>query len=169
MGNGEKIERNQEIVDLIRNSPQVTYREAAARYGITDERIHQIVKRAGITRPPIAVSEARILEAAQMASAGFPMSYTAETVDVGLTRLRRLLVDRGLYRVWRQYSPWSKAEIKTVKRLYHRVPVRQIAEQLGRTRNEIIGRAKRLGLCKPTAHLRRQPHRTNTGEHATSA
>lgn len=57
--------------------------------------------------------------------------------------------------------PWSVREIATLKRLYGRKRVREIADELGRTRNEVIGKANRLGLCKSTAHLRRAGDRTD--------
>mgnify|MGYP001586670874 CR=1 FL=1 len=43
-------------------------------------------------------------------------------------------------------TPWSGAEADAVRRQYGKVKVRLLAQQLGRTRNEIIGKAHRLGL-----------------------
>lgn len=43
-------------------------------------------------------------------------------------------------------SPWTDVEVRTVSNLYRKVPASKIAEKLGRTRNEVIGKASRLGL-----------------------
>jgi hypothetical protein len=41
---------------------------------------------------------------------------------------------------------WSASEIRTLSNLYRILSASKIAEKLSRNRNEVIGKARRLGL-----------------------
>jgi hypothetical protein len=151
MSNQEKTKRNKEVVDLVRARPDLTYREIALHYGISGKRVHQIVKRAGITRPTPTPSADEIKIAASKVRKGIPIKYVAEIVGYSEDILRGALVRHGLYALQPREPLWTDSEIRIVKRHYHRLPVREIAAKIGRTRNEIIGKARRLGLCRPLA------------------
>jgi hypothetical protein len=59
-------------------------------------------------------------------------------------------------------SDWTDAETELVQKHYGTMPVRELAAMLGRNKNQVIGKAGRLKLCKkkqitPGTVLKRKP------------
>lgn len=48
-----------------------------------------------------------------------------------------------------QYPPWTGPEERLVAKLYYTVPVKEIALQLGRTKDAVRARANKLGVSRP--------------------
>ena len=137
-------------VELRRESLQAI----GSRYGITRERVRQIAKRAGCAprgrHYPILRSEEKA-KIASLYARGIPISHAAKAVGRSPTVGFRYLVDAGLHQPWSVRTPWSGREDAIVLREYPKakagaIRVRDIAKRLGRTKNEVIGRARRLGL-----------------------
>lgn len=53
-----------------------------------------------------------------------------------------------------QGKPFADKEIEYIRANYHSMDVGDIADNLGRTRNSVLGRAYRMGLCETTGKQR---------------
>lgn len=157
MGNliawGAKAARNKEIVALI--AAGKTLGEIGLVYGLTRERVRQIGERVGVTsinRTNNPLTESEKARARELIDRGMPVDHVAESVGRGRTSVRNYLVDAGLHVPLNDDRAWKPREDAFLRRRY-KTPgwsAAAIGEHLGRTRDEVIGRAHRLGLSDPT-------------------
>lgn len=156
MGRFEKIHRNAEVVKAVVSGK--TYAEVALEHGVSRSRIEQICKAAGaksLHHQPLTPNEKQDILAQAHALAGNGFS----PADIRSTRaretVRSFLIAKGLYTPWIANDKWDDdQDAQIIARYYDIGPTggaRAIANDLGRTRNEVIGRAnrlKKLGLLK---------------------
>jgi hypothetical protein len=130
MSNQEKTKRNKEVADLVRAHPDLTYREIGLHYGISGKRVHQIVKRAGITRPTPTPSADEIKIAASKVRKGIPIKYVAEIVGYSEDILRGALVRHGLYALQPREPLWTDSEIRD----YRQSETARVVQAIGSVR-----------------------------------
>lgn len=132
----------------------------ADRYGITRERVRQIAARHdGTVRGPRydALDPSKIAAARDLVNQGMCVSHAATEVGLLPDSLRRRLVHEGLVLPTPRDElrrEWTKQEDALLRATYDgrkRGSVRILCVRLGRPRNSIIGRARRLGLSQPFA------------------
>ncbi len=124
-------------------------RSIASRYGITHQRVEQIVREAGVPaglHPPLSRKEKDIIE--RMWKRGASFHEIAVKIDRPKSTVYSHLICVGLHTPSENGVKWSESEVDTVRRLYKKVPASKIAGIIGCTRNSVIGKARRLGLCE---------------------
>ncbi len=146
MGDLSQAIRDAEIADLARHG--IGYKWLAAEYGLTKERARQIARKHGV--------EARCqrLSARERAIA-HRLCETKTVAEIARRLKRRPDTIRGhLACFWLKAKPdhdqdkWSKREEERLRDLYPTKSCQVIADKLGRTRNEVAGKAGRMGLRK---------------------
>lgn len=147
--NGARTARNEQIVNAIR-SGNFTLGQVGAMYGITSSRVGQICARENVfsfcyKNDPLSPEEEESIEA-QWARGIRPAHMALGGRDASTAR--RHLGQKGLREPEHDMTPWGESEIELLKREYGtpHISAADIARKLGRTRNEVIGRAHRLGL-----------------------
>jgi hypothetical protein len=98
-----------------------------------------------------------------------PLTHVAQTVGFNIQTLRRILEDDGLYVRSRPTPLWSEAEVRVLRRDYGKpgLTASIIAKKLGRTPNQVMLKARLLGLKWPMkfrANLGSEPALTNPQE-----
>ena len=90
-----------------------------------------------------------------------PRGVIAARHDLSATRVQQIAKEGGvaLRRSPRRFAStnWPRADVATLKRMWGKERIARIAQRLGRTRNAVIGKARRLGLAR-LAPARRGPH-----------
>ena len=160
MKNVPKTERNAAIVRLI-EARELSLDEIGRRYGVTGKRICQIGLRVGVQRGRRLIPEDKIAAAHALAQRGIPLTHVADMVGIGRETIHAALVCRGFHTPTRVQQPWSETDKRFLARHYKTRgwPAPRIAARLGRTRNEVIGQANRLELCKPIEVEKTLAHR----------
>ena len=140
-------QRNAAIVAAVKRR-ELPLDAIGAMHGITRERVRQIGARVGVQRGRRDMSDAEKAKIAALHKRGMPLSHIAEALGRSGTAVAKHLVRAGLYKLGERNAPWSGGEDALLRSKYGtaRGMVRVIAKELGRTRNEVIGRAFRLGL-----------------------
>ena len=140
-----RTERNAEIVDLIRKGLQLT--EIARRYGISHQHVSRIGLAVGVRGLRRRLPEEKIAAGLELIARGMPISRAGESI--GVADLYHALVRRKLHEPEAGVmDPWSDRHVAILRRHYGQPgwSAARIGERLGRTRNEVIGKAHRLGL-----------------------
>jgi hypothetical protein len=147
-------------------------REVGAEFDLSYEAIRVIGNRLGFVNPrgfgyanPLTPEE--IDSALQLHNRGLRPAHVAQSIGRTPRTVADLLCKRGLREKEEPPPTWNEDDTRYVRRWYGRKSARAIAQHLGRNRNEIIGKARRLGLCKPL--YQRSVDRTTASESATCA
>ena len=129
-------------------------RAIASKYGVSHETIFKRLVEAGVllrdANVPINSPEMdkAILKAGY---SGQPISHIAEEYGVSAHTLRNRLIRSGDLTPVDDREEWSADEKAFLHVHYkHDMSAQQIANYLGRTRNEVIGKATRMGLGRAT-------------------
>jgi IS30 family transposase len=142
-------ERNAEIVEKVRRN-DASMAAIGAAYGLSVQSISGIAVRAGAGRPiPYgAITEAERATIVAMHADGASFKEIGERLGRCESSARGFLTRTGRHKPVRSLSSWTRAEDAVLRRRYGKPPnsAATIARELGRTRNEVIGRAYRLGL-----------------------
>ena len=147
----EKRERNATIRDLVKNG--ASYADVGRDYGISRARVSQICVRFGVfSFAKTSLSDEQEEQVERLHWKGLRPAHIAQETGCSIHLVRRFLDRTGLRKIGCEgieQHPWEKYEDDTVRQLYGAVSAARIGEKLNRTRNEVIGRANRLGLTKP--------------------
>ena len=108
----------------------------------------QIAHRAGVRRGRDVLSGGEKKWIVELYERGMPMAHIGGCVRRSKNAVFKYLVRIGRHTPTRKSKVWVEAEDAVLRAKYGtaRGMVRVIAKELGRTRNEVIGRAFRLGL-----------------------
>lgn len=161
-------ERNRTIVEQVKAGK--TLRAIADDVGLTFQRIQQIAADHGVYSQhqfakPVAWDIAR---ADALRMNGRPFTEIAERLEArNGGSVRSALARRGLYMPQPAPERWRADEIALLRELWGTHFAREIAQRLGRSKNEIIGKAKRLGLPRLDPHRRRSAQVTNEARMAS--
>lgn len=149
-------ERNAAILRALRKG--ATLSEAAQPHGLTRERVRQIALRAGVISQhkrneafePSPREKAVILDRWRR---GMPIAHIAESIRRPERTVAGWLVRHGHHVRDHDDQEWTTSEIAFLKEHYKRPgwSMAHIGRALGRTRNEVAGKARRLGLQAPVA------------------
>jgi hypothetical protein len=143
----EKTSRNDEIVRRYKRGD--TLQSIADDFGLTKERIRQIaVSKYGLpARGYGRVGIHLVIEGMKHVRDGLTFEQAAARVGINEFTLWKKAVRLGLHApVPVVQQAWSASEIRTLSNLYRILSASKIAEKLSRNRNEVIGKARRLGL-----------------------
>jgi hypothetical protein len=146
-------ERDRRIILRVRDGE--TLRAIGASYGITRERVRQIARKQGVRsvrwRDYQHLDHQDIARILPLLDRGMPHTHVAETVGVTSGTVRRVAKKHRSYKPTRDEQAWTDKETAFLRKHYKTKDwsAADIAVKLGRTRDEVIGRANRLGLCKP--------------------
>ena len=143
-------ERDAKIIELLTRRPELTHREVAPAFGITACRVQQIAARAGLLRDR-RLREDEKATIRSLYKRGMLLAHIAHDVCRDELTVRSHLIAAGLHQPKKKDPPWSAADADLVRRQYRNVSARALAQQLGRTRNEVIGKARRLKLHEARA------------------
>ncbi len=145
------MNRNLTITRLVATT-DLTLDKIGQRFGISRERVRQIALVNGVERGPRRLPDDKLYAAFALVKRGMPLAHAAETVGLeDRHALSSALKWRGLRDPQRAEPPWTDAE-KSFLRKHYKQPgwsAADIADHLGRNRNEVIGQANRLQLCSP--------------------
>lgn len=144
-------ERDAAIVSAVADSG-IPLREIGRRFGLTCERIRRIAADHGVRRGYPRCDPALIERGLDLMRRGLRLSHAAQAVGVTYTTLRSYAVARGLHHQVDERDPWTPREDLEICRRYLVDSAATIARDIGRTRNEVIGRAYRLGLGRRSRH-----------------
>lgn len=141
--------RNDRIVALYQSG--LTLRQVAAQCGLSFERVRQILKSRNVTRRPhrVEIDNRDYARAKRMFEDGLTIAAAADTIGVGRGVLAYRLIEDGSHSPVNITQEWTRSEIAVLRKTYRVISAREIAERLGRTRDEVIGKAYRLGLSAP--------------------
>ena len=144
------IGRDSEIGRLVKERDDLSLEKIGARFGLCYERVRQIALRAGHARGVPTLPEEKIAAAHALIRDGVPIAHAAKMTDLNRKSLHNNLTRRGLHTPATDDRPWTPAEEGFLHREYDGVRGKAtiIARALNRTRNEVIGKANRMGLCK---------------------
>ena len=153
----DTVERDREIVAAVVNEVYeglATYKDIGARYRLTRERIRQIVQKTDLYRPGGCGLGTPLTEAEQAAilrlhQRDMPIAHIAQTIERSNAAVAKFLIDRDLHTPATDDRAWSDAETEFLRSTYGKESAARIGKALGRTKNEVIGKANRLGLTKP--------------------
>ena len=142
------VKRNAEIVALVK-ARKLPMREIAARYRLSTSSISLIAIRHGVHAQ--AADPKKVRTASKLIQRGMPLRHVAQTVGLGYPRLRRLLMQLGVYKVPPPNRPWSEREVRILRWDYGKRghSLRTIAAKLGRTCQAVNQKAALLGLRWP--------------------
>jgi len=142
------VQRNQKIIHLYTEGASL--RDVAREVGLTHECIRQVLKKSKVAvRDRSSISPEDYDRAVALLRNGMPVAHIAEEVGHSPSALVRRFERDGYYKREDRSQPWTAKEERIVRSGYGRRSARMIAAQIGRTRNEVIGKARRLGLGKP--------------------
>lgn len=133
---------------------ECTYSELARRYGLSREMMRRIAKKAGIyqdTKWTEVLSDEQRRRAADLYGRGMPLTHIAETIGASRPAVLRTLKALGVHVASEAPPKWKVSEEAFLRDVYGKMSAGRIAEILDRTKNEVIGKANRLGLCRETA------------------
>jgi hypothetical protein len=160
----EQVERNQRIAAAVREG-KLTFTEIGRRHDLTRERIRQIAAEQGVRWPRrhlLNLPQGKIYEALDLIERGIPITHAAQIVGIAhADSFRSALTRRGLHEPQRDGRAWTDVEVAFLRQHY-KTPgwsASKIGDRLGRTREEVIGKANRLKLCKPV-----DPSKTVSGQ-----
>lgn len=143
-----KAERNARILAAVEAGD--TFESIGATYGLSRQRVKQICGALGVAscraREQVVITQGEIEAAVKMLADGLTLKAASDALNRNSTGLARALERRGHYQTWLKQTKWRRDEEATLKRLYGRQTAAEIAAKLGRGRNEIIGKAYRMGL-----------------------
>lgn len=143
----DRKKRDAEIVRLVEQR-KLTLREIGQKHGVSYQRVSQVAKAAGVVRGHPTIDHDKLFDALLLVRNGLPLSHAAEMKGLCVDGFAQALMRRGLYTPSRQQSEWDDTEV-TFLRKHYKQPgwtAQRIADKLGRTKNETIGKANRLGL-----------------------
>lgn len=143
----EKTSRNDEIVRRYKRGD--TLQSIADDFGLTKEIIRQIaVSKYGLpARGYGRVGIHLIIEGMKHVRDGLTFEQAAARIGLCANSFYQSAVRMGLHTVRPiKCDKWSERETRLVSNLYRSVSASKIAEMMGRTKNEVIGKARRLGL-----------------------
>ena len=142
-----RIARDERIVRLLNKG--LSYRDIGQHVGLSYARIEQIAVQYGIISQYDNRADPAALECGkQWFLRGMPIAHAAESVGLPDSTLYAFLVREGLHKPTNDDKPWEKAEEDFLRQNYcqGRLSAADIGDELGRTRNEVIGKAHRMGL-----------------------
>jgi ribosomal protein S13 len=143
--------RNARIVEAVK-ARAVSLAEIGALHGICHQRVSQIAAQAGAARHTAycGLTDEEKAAIVTLHEAGVPHTHISERIGRAAKAAHAYLVREGLHMPANDKAPWSASEDRVLRRKYGkpRSSASTIATELGRTRNEVIGRAYRLGLNK---------------------
>lgn len=146
MGDLNQAVRDAEIADLARHG--IGYKWLAAEYGLTKERTRQIARKHGVEARCQRLS-AREREIAHRLCETKTVAEIARRLKRRPDTIRGHLACFGLKaKPDHDECKWSKREAQRLRDLYPTATFEVIADKLGRTRNEVAGKARRMGLMK---------------------
>ncbi len=147
---GKTMLSEQKIVELYQGGKSL--REVGAMVGRNHRTVWNLLVRNGVARRSSSrrrVSDEAIRNGYELVQRGLTFEQAGARIGCSKWTLQSGATRLGLYKPLAAgpSQAWSPAEIATVKKLYKTaVSAAEIAHRLGRTRNEVIGKAKRLGL-----------------------
>ncbi len=141
---------------MLRLKDGETLRAVGASYGISFERVRQIARAAGVRSArwidKVNFSHRTDVDAILgWLDRGMPHAHIAEAVGC-LPQTVAILARRYRgYKPARDDRAWTAKETAFLTKRYKTKgwSAADIADHLGRTRDEVIGKANRLGLCRP--------------------
>ena len=141
MGTPAKVHRNAEIVKAMEAGASI--KVLMGGHGISRARIYQICKRAGakLRNPPLSPEETAYIEAQYATKV--PVGQI-QLVGRGRDRARNYLIRAGLRQPHTDITPWRETEDLALVTRYYTDGPRAVGKDLGRSKNEVIGRAHRL-------------------------
>lgn len=147
----EKTERNLAVIEAVRKG-EVAISALGARFGICTARVIQIAREHGVSRGfrhDGMTAEAGNVIRRTYRQTGV-IARAAEAAGVPHSTAYSYLQRGGLLGAPKSRSSWSEEEDAVIRRNYRRPgqSAASIGAGLGRTRDEVIGRAARLGLAK---------------------
>lgn len=136
--------RNDRIVALYKSGLSCVV--VGAMFGVSGARIWQILRDLGCPRRPhrMDIDSVAYARAKRMYEDGLPIAAAAKAIGLKYKVLVHRLVEDGSHMPVDTRQAWSVAEIAFLRKNYRVLSARQIAEKLGRTRNEVIGKGNRL-------------------------
>ncbi len=145
----DMAKRNDEIVRRYKRGD--TLQSIGDAFGLSKWRVHQIAvdERSLPARGHgfRSIPRDTIISGMKHVNDGLTFEQAAARIGISVSSLFTKAVAFGLREATSvDRSPWSDVEVRTVSDLYRKVPASKIAEKLGRTRSEVIGKANRLGL-----------------------
>lgn len=145
----EKARRNAEIARRYKRGD--TLQSIADDFGLTKERVRQVaIGKHGLAprgRGRRRVDMSSIIEGMKHVRDGLTFEQAAARVGIHRLTLWNNAIRLGLHTpVPLVQQAWSASEIRTLSNLYRIISASKIAEKLGRNKNEVIGKAHRLGL-----------------------
>lgn len=155
---GPKLsEQSIEIAKIVAakvNTGEMTYADVCRQYGVCRQRIQQIARKAGVHQKSWCwLTDAEKERILKLHLRDVPLSHIAQSIGRSKYTVFGFLVRCGLHVPAQDDKPWSDKEVAFLRKHYgERGAARRIAEKLGRTRNEVIGKANRTGLCRPHSH-----------------
>ena len=147
-----RVKRNAAIVALLKISV-LSLVEIGARFFLSYQRVQQIGLVVGYQRGHATIPEENIAHAAALLDAhDLPLAHAADMAGVKRKSLQQALQRRGLYQPGPAPGPWQSSDEQFVRSVYKRKgwSAARVARDLGRTRNEVIGKANRMGLSAPS-------------------
>lgn len=144
-------ERNAAMIARVKKGE--SYAAVAVDYGITRSRVEKICKRESVFsrhNQPLSYEEKEEIE--RLFWAGMRAAHIAAEIGRGPQQVVNYLEQVGLRKKDNDgiaLDSWTAKEDAILRKLYGKEPVVQTAARLKRTKNEVIGRARRLGLNKP--------------------
>lgn len=150
----DRAVRDAEIIAMVQERPDLSLATIGGLYGLTRERVRQIVSRQDWPRRRPSYSPEVCQQIIDLHHRGLGLAHIAHDIGgVSPARVAAFLSREGLYVPKKAPPKVTAAERRVVERLYGQpgVSARDIAKRLGRTRNEIIGIAYRMGLAKSSA------------------
>ncbi len=149
-----KTTRNAAICEAVRNG--ATYVEVGKKWGISAERALQICARQGVRSLNCQrLSHKEEEKIVRLFRAGMRPQHIADAIGRHHNAVSRYLTRVGL-RTRDNHGiaqdRWTDEEDAILKDLHSTSSMKHVAEKLGRTTSEVIGRAWRLGLKKRQNH-----------------
>jgi hypothetical protein len=150
------VKRNAEIVALVK-ARKMPRRKIAARYRLSVASISSIAIKHGVyVRTP---DPKKVRVASELINREMPLTHVAQAAGFNKQTLRRILEDEGVYVRSPPTPLWTEAEVRVLRRDYGKpgLSVSSIAAKLGRTPNQVILKARSLGLKWPVIFLYLSP------------
>ena len=145
-------DRNQKITEAALRGE--LYKDIGPHYGVTQERARQIARKNGVPKKIEYLTENQqdiIRALAQDCTTSEIAEMIGRKPETVYSFIRRHDIDRQMIN-----NAWTDAETKLLRALYPTHSARRIGLKLDRTRNEVIGKAYRLGLAKKQTNGQRR-------------
>ena len=146
-------DRNAAIVAAVAKGDK-TFKEIGDKYGLTGERVRQIAVANGVRlerRFARTADPVKLQKAISLFLRGMPICHCADECGFDRAQFRNYLIRNALF----EPNPnrdvdWTRDKDALLKKRFGKYPgaVAELAEELGTTRNSVIGRAHRLGLAR---------------------